>query len=291
MKKIWILIACLIAILTTTSLSAKSSDDRIAELEKRLANLQKTYMTNNQDVASSVARAQGIHDEFSSLKGQVDANAHQLKAQNEELMKLISDLQNRMQSMEDRIDLFSSQVTSALGKVAPGAAAEAENYQKALDLANSSKYLEAASAFEAFTRKFPKSSYLSSAREWIAECFYSSRDYKRAIKEFQTFIEQFPKDSKVPSAVLKQGNSFYELGMLEEAKAFYEKILSSYPNSTAASQAKAKLARIENKKSATGSGSYPEETIEQQRKRLSEIPSTGTKQEPTTARESTPRDF
>lgn len=178
--------------------------------------------------------------------------------------------------------LFSNQVTSALGKVAPEAAAEAESFQRALDLANSSKYLEAASDFTVFLQKYPKSQYASSAVYWIGECFYSIRDYKRAIKEFQNFIQKYPKDQKVAEAILKQGNGFYELGLTDESRAFYEKVMSVYPGSPEASQAKIKLGRLDEKKagaagaspqpSTGGLGSYPPETIEQQRQRMSGKP-------------------
>ena len=288
MKRITIFVVGLVFVMQAAALQAKPPEDRISQLESQLAAIQKTYMTNNADVASAVSRASSIQEEFSAVKGQTEALSHQLKAQNEELMRLISDLQSRVQAVEDRMSMLSSQMTGALGKVSPAAASEAEGYQKALDLANETKYLEAASAFESFIQKYPKSQFAPRAREWIGECFYSSRDYKRAIKEYQVFIEKFPKDQKVPDAIFKQGNSFYELGMLDEARAFYEKVISAYPTNPAAGKAKAKLTRIDERKAGgsasnkgaalesgagSASGSYPTETIEQKRQKQGGAPS------------------
>jgi len=280
----------LIAVLFISSTTfAKSSDDKIADLERQIAQVQRTYMANNQDAASAVAKAQTVQEEFSVLKGQMETNTHLLQAQRDELMRLINDLQGRVQAIEDRMGLFSTQVTAAIGKVSPQAGAEAELYQKALDLANSGNYLEAASSFESFIQKYPKSQFSASARQWVAECFYSSRDYLRAIKEFQIFIEKNPRDPKVPNAVLKQGNAFYELGKDEEARAFYEKVMSAYSGTSEAKQAKAKIARMDDKKGVKGSATtaptagdaptggysgsaYPTETIEQQRQKMSGQP-------------------
>lgn len=268
------------------SSAAKTPDDKIADLERQISALQKTYLTNNQETASAVSQIGAFQGEFNSIKGEVEETSHQLRTQHEETMRLISDIQARLQAIEDRMGMFSSQITSAIGKVSPAAGAEAELYQKGLDLTNESKYLEAASTFEAFIQKYPKSQFVGSARFWVADCFYSSRDYKRAIREYQNFVEKNPRDQKVPEALLKQGNSFYELGLYDEAKAFYDKVATAYPSSKEAAQAKSKLSKISARKdSASKTGatpdsmapeargpSYPTETIEQQRQKMSGAP-------------------
>lgn len=262
--------------LASSTLLAKSPEDRIYSLEQQIAAIQKTYLKNNQDIASSIAQAQAIKEEWGILKGQVDANRHLITSQSENLIKQITELDHRIQSIEDRMAIFSSQLSKALGKIAPDAAAEGDLYQNGLELVNQSKYLEAAAAFEKFIKKYPNSPFAASALAWIGESFYSMRDYQRAIKEYQRFLEKYPRDKNVSTAILKQGSSFYELGMIEEAKAFYQKILQSYPTSSAAAQAQTKLNLIKERESkasaaeagASPLGSYPGETIEQQQHRL-----------------------
>lgn len=272
-QTIFFIIALLLA---ANPLSAATPEERIANLERQISSLQKTYASNNAETASAVSRIGAFHDEFNSIKGQMEAVSHQMKSQRDESMRLIVDLQNRVQAIEDRMAIFSAELTSALEKVAPAVAAEADLYQKGLSLADSSKYLEAASVFESFIQKYPKSQFVPGARFWVGNCFFSIRDYKRAIKEYQDFVEKHPRDPKVPEAILKQGSSFYELGMLDEARPFYEKVISSYPGSQAAAQAKAKLSRVDERKAGGAAGpetggasSYPGETIEQQRQKMS----------------------
>lgn len=223
---------------------AKQPGDKIDALERQIAAIQKTYLTNNQETASAVAQINSFRDEFGAIKGEVESATHQLKTQHEEVTRLISDIQERLQAIEDRMGLFSSQMTGGTGKELSSAGSEAELFQKALDDANASKYLDAASEFESFIQKYPKSRFVPKARFWIGECFYSTRDYKRAIKEYQNFIERNPRDPKTPEAIFKQGNSFYELGLADEARAFYEKVATAYPASREAAQAKAKLSKI-----------------------------------------------
>jgi tol-pal system protein YbgF len=275
MKHIAILIVVAASLFASSHASAKTPEERIANLEEQLTTIQKTYLTNNQGAASAVAQIQSINEEWGVLKGKVDSNTQLIRMQSEELMRTINALENRVQSIEDRMQIFSEQLTKALSKVSPDAAQEGELYQKGLDQVNSVNYLEAASTFEKFLKSYPNSSFAPSVLSWIGECFYSSRDYQRAIKEYERYIEKYPHDKGVPTAILKQGNSFYELGMLDEAKAFYQKVIQSYPTSGAASEAKGRLARIEEKKNAPPAAesqsqlsTYPAETLEQKRQHM-----------------------
>lgn len=309
-KTLTLVIIILVAVLSIDANAKAPDDQRITELEKQLVNLQKTYLNNNQEAVSAVARAASVQDEFAAVKGQVEAVDHQLRVQKEEYMRLIQDLQTRLQAIEESMGNFSGG-TDALSKGSSQITVEAEGYQKALALANRAQYLEAASAFESFLQKYPKSPQAPSAKFWVAECFYSVRDYKRAIKEFQAFIEKNSRNPKVPEAILKQGNSFYELQLLDEAKAFYQKVIQAYPSSIEASQAKTKLSRIEAKKSSkaeslsspgtsgsqgspanlsnpsimSGTSSYPTETVVEQRQKMLGKPATTGAEQSTTTKE------
>ncbi|MFA4873983.1 MAG: tol-pal system protein YbgF [bacterium] len=263
-----------VGIVYVSAANAGGTEDRVSALEKQVALIQSTRTNNNAEVASSLSRMQAIQDEFTSVKGQVEASEVLLKRQYEELGKRLTEIDQRVAAIEDRLSIFSTQLSRALGKVAPEAAAEGDMYQKALDMASSNQYLEAAAAFTSFIQKFPKSTYVPSATYWIAECFYSMRDYARAVKEYQNFLSKFPRDEKAPDALLKQGNGFYELGMPDEARTFYDKVISTYPRSAAAAQAQSQIARIEKRKAGGAAqtpsqdiGSYPTETLEQQMKR------------------------
>ncbi len=264
-----IIYVVLIAVIAAYAAPALAGGDeaRIRSLESKVSVMEKTRMTNNQEIASALSRFGALQDEFSGLKGQIQTNEHLINTQYQDLGKRLTELDHRIQSIEDRLQIFSTQLSKALGKVAPQAAAEGDLYQKGLDQVGNSRYLEAAATFESFIRKYPKSNFAQSAKYWIAECFYSMRDYQRAIKEYQNFIDKYPRGEKVPEAVVKQGNSFYELGMIDEARAFYDQAVAKYPASAAAAEARDRIARIEARKNqskpTSTAGSYPEKTVQQ----------------------------
>ena len=263
----------MIGVVLTAAGQALAADDaaRTRALEQKVSAMERTRMTNNAQIASALSQFGALQDEFGSLKGQIQTNEHLINSQYKDIGKRVTELDHRIQSIEDRMQIFSTQLSKALGKVSPAAAAEGDLYQKGLDQVAAARYLEAASSFESFVRKYPKSKFAPTAKFWIAECFYSMRDYQRAIKEYQKFIDKYRRSPKVPEAMTKQGNAFYELGMMDEAKLFYDQVVAKYPSSSAASEARERIARIQNKKSQANNkgggspGSYPTQTIQQQR--------------------------
>ena len=280
-------------ILVAPHLSAKSPDERINDLEGRVNSIQQTYLSNNADIARAISRSETIQQEFDSIKGAVETNGHLIESQRQELQKMLRALEHRIQAIEDRMMIFQTQINQAVGKVNPAAADEGRIYQSGLDKAEQGQYLNAAADFQTFLKKYPKSTFAPTAQYWIGECFYSMKDYKRAIKEYQIYIQAYPRHEKVASALLKQGDSFYQLGMIDESKPFYEKIIKEHANSPEASQAAAKLQKTGQKAPAAPgqaqpapaagqpqqpqaggypSSSYPAETIEQQRAKYRDAP-------------------
>ena len=268
--KIALMIAAVMSMmLTAFDADAARPEERISMLEHKVTAMQNTRLANNQEVASALARVGAMQDEFATLQGGIAANKHFIGSRYDDLSRQLTSLDNRIQAIEDRMALFSEQLSKALGKVAPKVAGEGDLYQKGLDLVATANYLEAASTFSSFIKKYPKSNFVPKAKFWIAECYYSSGDHRRAIKEFQAFIEKYRRSDRVPEAILKQGNSFYAMGMYEEARAFYDKVLQSHRSSSAAAQARERIDRMEKRKAdaqAAPSGdmsSYPTQTLEQ----------------------------
>lgn len=73
---------------------------------------------------------------------------------------------------------------------------------------------------------------------------FNQKDWKRAILAFQKFREDNPKSAKVPEAIYKIGVCFQELGMSNEAKAFYDEVVVKYPKSADAAKAKSRLRNL-----------------------------------------------
>lgn len=266
---------CILIVLLCWPLSSawsKSTEERVSDLEKRLSAIQQTYLTNNAEIASAISRSQTIQQEFASVKGSVETNRHLIDSQRKDLMQMLRDLEHRLQAIEDRMEIFATQINMAIGKVSPKVADEGRLYQSGLSKANRGEYISAVGDFESFIKKYPKSTFAPNAQYWIGECYFSMKNFKRSIKEFQVFIEKNPRNEKIPAAILQQGNGFYELGMLDQAKPFYEKVIKDYPHSPEATTARTKLELVSQRKAGMATttqprSGYPTETIQQQKER------------------------
>ncbi len=75
----------------------------------------------------------------------------------------------------------------------------------------------------------------------IAEDYFAKKEWKKSILSYQKFVEEFPKSKLVPDAKYKTGVCFQELGLKDEAIAFYEETIVQYPQTTAGKKSKVRL--------------------------------------------------
>lgn len=73
---------------------------------------------------------------------------------------------------------------------------------------------------------------------------FEKKDYKSAILEYEKYRNRNPKGKHFATATYKMGISFQELGMKDEAKTFYDEVISKSPKSDEARKAKSRLQKI-----------------------------------------------
>jgi tol-pal system protein YbgF len=88
---------------------------------------------------------------------------------------------------------------------------------------------------------YPKSELFDDAQFFLAESYFSEKWYEKAVLEYQTLIAKYTKSNKRPAALYKQALAFEKLGDTVNAKARFRDVVSVYPASPEAAQAKKKL--------------------------------------------------
>lgn len=78
----------------------------------------------------------------------------------------------------------------------------------------------------------------------VAKEHFNAKDWKKAILSYQKYRDENPSGKKAADATYKIGVSFQELGMKEEAKTFYDEVVSKYPNTDEARRAKVRLKSV-----------------------------------------------
>ncbi len=78
----------------------------------------------------------------------------------------------------------------------------------------------------------------------LAQEYFDQKDWKKAILNYQKYRDESPNGKKIAEATYKMGVSFQELGMKDEARTFYDELVSKYPSSNEAKKAKVRLKRL-----------------------------------------------
>ncbi len=119
--------------------------------------------------------------------------------------------------------------------------AEQRAYDQGLEHFRAGRFAEAVTAFQLFTRTFPRSTLVPSAQYWIGNSLYAVRDFRGAINTQRQLIAQYPDSAKAPDALLNIATVQAELGDLQAARATLQEVASKYPASEAGAKARQRL--------------------------------------------------
>ncbi len=193
---------------------------------------------------------QALRDENARLRGQVETLTYELDAARKRQQDFYVDLDGRLRKLEPQPAAGSDPKPPADDGKAPAEpprkaasdpAAEAREYEAALNLFRANKLKEAAAAFEAFARAHPDSSLTPNAFYWLGNAQYSLRDCKKAIDAHRIVASKWPANSRAPEALLNIATCQQELADAKGAKATLEAVVAKYPDSAAASTARQRL--------------------------------------------------
>jgi tol-pal system protein YbgF len=232
-----------------------------------------TVSPETQRMLDLLNRMDQLEKEVRHLRGDMEVLSHDLKDVKDRQRELYLDVDRRLRDLEVggvRSDKSagrapatgsaaanapeSGQAPTPAGSVAAGGGAAASTtlptpaernaYDRAFNLLKDGRYPQAISAFDAFLKAHPKSSYSDNAQYWLGEANYVSRQFKRALQEFEKVVSNYPNSPKVPDAMLKEGYTYYELHQWDQARTVLQNVIKRYPQSTARRLAETRLQRM-----------------------------------------------
>ncbi|KEY57457.1 cell division protein CpoB [Serratia sp. DD3] len=237
-----------------SNVGSGSVEDRVTSLE-RISNAQSQLLNQLQQQLSDNQR------DIDSLRGQIQENQYQLNQvveRQKQLYQQIDSLgQNGAQSSAGAAagaavgataaTSGDSASNSSTGTTAAPASSGDENsdYNSAVSLALEKKqYDEAITAFQAFIKQYPQSTYQPNANYWLGQLLYNKGKKDDATYYFAVVVKNYPKSPKAPDAMYKVGVIMQEKGQMDKAKAVYQQVIKLYPTSDAAKQAKKREASL-----------------------------------------------
>lgn len=124
-------------------------------------------------------------------------------------------------------------------------APERTEYASLLDPVAKKDCSKASTGLTAFANTKKDSPLADNALYWAARCFAVRGDSNQAIARFYDVVTRYPKGDKTPAALLAQGSLFLQIGDTPDARLSFSKLIRDYPGSEEAARARQKLAEIE----------------------------------------------
>ena len=216
--------------------SQKAIDERLAAIDAKLGQMDSSGQNRAVDLSQLL---ESLRQDMAKLRGQIEVLANQAENTERRQKDLYVDLDTRLRKLEQ----VQSQLQDKMSQGERNAAAEKQAYETALNQFKLGNYQLAITSFQNFMTNFAGSELLPSAQYWIGNAYYAMRDYKSAIAAQQKVVKTWPDNSKAPDALLNIASSQAELGNSAAARETLRALVKKYPSTSAAEQAKQRLAR------------------------------------------------
>ncbi|WP_226858422.1 tol-pal system protein YbgF [Diaphorobacter aerolatus] len=220
----------------------------ILEVRQRVDALQQSNQRSTERSGDDVAQMRRSLLDLQTQIQSLQSEQARLRGQNEQLQKEVADLQQRMKDVakatDERLRQFEPVDVNVDGKEFKADPAEKRDFEAALAVFRTGKFPEAGQAFAAFTRQYPQSGYMPSARFWLGNAQYAQRDYTNAINNFKSILTNAPDHPRASEAALSIANCQIELKDTRAARKTLEDLIRVYPQSEAASAARDRLAKL-----------------------------------------------
>ena len=238
--------------MASTAHAALFEDDEarraILEVRQRVDALQQANQRAGERSGDEVSQ---LRRSLLDLQGQIQtlqSDLAKMRGQNEQLQKDVADIQQRQKEIvkatDERLRQFEPISVTVDGKEFKADPAEKRDFEAALAVFRSGKFPEAGTSFGNFIRQYPQSGYLPSARFWLGNSQYATRDYPAAVTNFKAILASAPDHQRAPEAALSIANCQVELKDTRAARKTLEDLIRVYPQSEAAAAARERLTRL-----------------------------------------------
>jgi tol-pal system protein YbgF len=222
----------------TTNIKATplSLSERVAILERKLEARNRMQTQVND-----------IQQELNELRGITELHTHKLSQILARQRELYQELDRRVSEALKPTNQATSTIATmnSLGAVQQNYSndlTENQAYDQAVNMVLKDKrYEQAIPAFRQFNQQYPQSSYAANAHYWLGQLLFNKNELVEAKKEFTIVVEQFDQSTKRSDAMLKLAMVEQKQNNTNKATSWYQQLISSYPNSSAAKLAQARL--------------------------------------------------
>jgi TolA-binding protein len=219
----------------------KAVRDRVAAVDKKIAELNQAARRSGADLGVSVSR---IQDDLAKAKGDLEVEQHKLGELEQRLADLQQNTDSRFAALRGRGALDEAEAKQLIE-----ALPRQDDKPAFLSLAQQQEQKNAAGVaraiYDEYVRRFPGDSSAPTASFRSGELAAGQGRWKEAFVAYGWVYKNAPRSDVAPDAMLGMANAMLQLDELKaDAPAMLKEIVEKYPKSAAAPKAKAKLAEL-----------------------------------------------
>jgi tol-pal system protein YbgF len=220
--------------------------DNVNKMGSTVQNLQKTLGQQTTDAGSKVDQISG---QVQALHDAVD----ELKARLAKVSKQLDDIQTAQQN------IASPPIGQTAGGGSPAAGSQPQAppadqlYNDGLRDYNSNKNDLASQEFTQYLQAYGNTDLAGNAQFYLGEIAYRQGNFAGAVQAYNKVLDQYPGGNKTAAAQLKKGYALLELGQRDAGVQELRSLISRYPKSPEALQARDRLTKL----GAAGAASKP----------------------------------
>jgi tol-pal system protein YbgF len=209
--------------------------DTVNKLGTAVQSLQKNLGAQSNDASSKVDQISG---QVQALHDAVD----ELKARLAKISKQLDDIQAKQENIGNPQPGAPSGPTSATPQA--GAPPADALYQDALRDFTAGKNDLATQEFTQYLQAYGATELAGNAQFYLGEIQYRQGDLQGAVVSYNKVLDQFAGGNKAPAAQLKKGFALLDLGQKSQGVQELRSLITRYPKSPEAIQAKERLTKL-----------------------------------------------
>ena len=197
----------------------------------------------------TLARISGLESQIRDLTGQMERATFQSQKNAADLDKLKSDLDLRLQALEQKksVPMDPAAQNAPTDLPAPDQTADAaapvsdqavdpatpeELYNRSYGELQQKQYDAAEKDFRNFLAKNAGNKLAPNAEYWLGETYFARGNYKAASAVFAESYQKYPKAIKAPDSLLKLGLSLEQQSRTKDACTVLRQLTKEYPTAT-----------------------------------------------------------
>ena len=192
-----------------------------------------------------------LRNSLLDLQNQIEQMRQELaqsRGRNEQLVRDVSDMQQRQRDvqsgLDERLRKFEPARVSVDGVEFLAEPTEKKDFEAAMDIFRGGKFDQAQVSLANFLQRYPQSGYAPSVLFWLGNAEYANKDYKSALTHFRQMLAASPNHTRAPEAMLAVSNVQLELKDVKGARKTLQDLMAAYPNTDTANVAKDRLAKL-----------------------------------------------